>query len=118
MLALKWNDIDLAHKRIKITKSRDKTGRHPPKTPTSIRTIAVDDTLVAQLKPHQTWQKKQRMKHKIYFDSDYMLIIPNGREMGEYGVNKVINLILAKDKDKPPSHHTSWAAPHACNYAS
>lgn len=119
MLALKWDDIDLVHKRIKITKSRDKTGCHPPKTPTSIRTIAIDDTLIAQINQYQTWQKKQRLKHKpTLILTNYMLTIPNGREMGEYGVNKVINLILAKDKDKPPSHHTSWAAPHACNYAS
>lgn len=96
MPALKWGDIDLVHRQIKITKSREKTGCHPPKTPTSIRTIAIDDTLTAQLKQYQTWQKKQRMKHKIYFDSDYMLTIPNGREKGEYGINRVINSILAK----------------------
>ncbi|MCO7128236.1 site-specific integrase [Sporolactobacillus shoreicorticis] len=96
MLALTWDDIDLVHKRIKITKSRDKSGCHPPKTASSIRTIAIDDTLIDQLKQYQTWQKKERLKHKICFDSEYMLTIPNGREMGEYGVNKVINMILAK----------------------
>lgn len=96
LLALTWDDIDLVAKRIKITKSRDKSGCHAPKTPSSVRTIAIDDTLIAQLKQYQTWQKKQQMKHKIYFDSDYMLTIPNGREMGEYGVNKAVNEILAK----------------------
>ncbi|WP_236628095.1 tyrosine-type recombinase/integrase [Sporolactobacillus terrae] len=96
MLALTWDDIDLVHKRIKITKSRDKSSCHPPKTASSIRTIAIDDTLIDQLKQYQTWQKKERLKHKICFDSEYMLTIPNGREMGEYGVNKVINMILAK----------------------
>ncbi|WP_010630874.1 tyrosine-type recombinase/integrase [Sporolactobacillus vineae] len=96
MLALTWGDVDLIHKRIKITKSRDNTGCHPPKTASSIRTIAIDDTLIAQLKKYQTWQKKERLKHKFCFDSDYMFTIPNGREMGEYGVNKIVNLILAK----------------------
>lgn len=96
MLALTWDDVDLIHKEIRITKSRDHTGEHSPKTKNSVRTIAIDDTLIAVLKKYQTWQKEQRMKHKIYFDSDYMLTIPNGTEMGEYGVNKVIDMILAR----------------------
>lgn len=32
------------------------------------------------------------MKHKVYFDSDYMITLPNGSEIGEYGVNKVIDM--------------------------
>jgi integrase len=43
--------------------------------------FAIDDTLIAVLKN---------------FESTYMITIPNGTEMGEYGVNKVIDMILAK----------------------
>jgi integrase len=70
MLALTWDDVDLIHKCIKITKSRDHTDVHSPKTKNSVRTIAIDDTLIVVLKKYQTWQKEQHMKHKVYFDSD------------------------------------------------
>ncbi|WP_028975749.1 tyrosine-type recombinase/integrase [Sporolactobacillus terrae] len=96
MLALTWDDVDLDNQKIRITKSRDHTGEHLPKTKSSLRTIAIDDTLVAVLKKYQTWQKKNRLSRKHYFDSNYMVTIPNGTEMGEYGVNKVIDMILAK----------------------
>jgi integrase len=39
ILALTWNDIDLIHKEIRITKSRDHTGEHSSKTKNSVRTI-------------------------------------------------------------------------------
>jgi integrase len=106
MLALTWDDVDLVNKMISITKSRDHTGEHLPKTKKSIRTIAIDDILVSVLKKYQTWQKKNRLSHKQYFESKYMMTIPNGTEMGEYGVNKVIDMILAKtDLDKHLTPH-------------
>lgn len=95
MLALTWEDVDIQNKRISITKSRDHTGVHPPKTKNSVRTIAIDDVLVEILKKYQTWQKKNRLSHKHYFESEYLITIPNGTEMGEYGVNKVIDLIIS-----------------------
>lgn len=96
MLALTWEDVDLQKKKISITKSRDHTGVHSPKTKNSVRTLAIDDVLVDVLKKYQTWQKKNRLSHKQYFDSEYLITIPNGTEMGEYGVNKVIDLVMSK----------------------
>ncbi|WP_332238711.1 site-specific integrase [Sporolactobacillus sp. KGMB 08714] len=67
-----------------------------PKTKSSIRTIAIDDMLVAVLKMYKTWQKANKLSHKKYLDSKYMITLPNGSEMSEYGVNKVIDTLLAK----------------------
>ncbi|HWO96861.1 MAG TPA: site-specific integrase [Bacillus sp. (in: firmicutes)] len=63
LLALTWEDIDCKEKTISITKSRSDNGVKTPKTKSSIRTIGIDNTLVAELKNYRTWQKKNKMKY-------------------------------------------------------
>jgi integrase len=110
LLALTWDDIDLENKTISITKSRNENGLKAPKTKSSIRTIAIDNTTVSELKAYKTWQKKNKMKYgPDYVDSSFMLVCPNGAEMGTYGVNKTINTIL----DKTSLHHIS---PHGLRH--
>jgi integrase len=109
LLALTWEDIDLDKKSISITKSRN-DGIKPPKTKSSIRTIAIDNTLVAELKTYSIWQKKNKMKYgACYQESEFMMTSPNGHAMGNYGVNKVIDTIL----DKTYLHHIS---PHGLRH--
>ncbi|QOK28027.1 site-specific integrase [Cytobacillus oceanisediminis] len=97
MLALKWDDIDFKNSTISITKSRSENGVSKPKTKSSIRTIGIDNTLLAELKTYKTWQKKNKMKYgPNYRESEYLITSPNGREMGEFGVNKVIDSIVEK----------------------
>jgi integrase len=110
LLALTWEDIDLENKTISITKSRSDRGVKLPKTKSSIRTIAIDSTLVSELKNYHTWQKKNKLKYgPNYIESEYMLVSPNGAAMGTYGINKAINTILAKTN----LHHIS---PHGLRH--
>ncbi|MFE4708674.1 hypothetical protein [Peribacillus simplex] len=54
MLALKWTDLDLTKKTIRI-----------PKTKKSIRTIMIDDGLVALFKAHKREQMVLEMKQRL-----------------------------------------------------
>lgn len=97
LLALTWDDVDVESKTISITKSRNSFGIKPPKTKSSIRTISIDETTVAELKKYKTWQKKNQMKYgKRYNHNEFLVKCPNGVEMGLFGVNKTIDSILAK----------------------
>jgi integrase len=103
MLALKWEDIDFENKTISITKTRSDNGVKKPKTKSSNRTIGIDNTLIADLKQYQLWQKKNKMKHGAdYHKSEFLVRCPNGKEIGEYGVNKTIDSILKKAKTNLP----------------
>jgi len=112
MLALKWDDVDFENKTVSITKTRSDRGIKKPKTKSSIRTIGIDDTMIAELKQYQLWQKKNKVKYgPDYHSSEFLVIGPNGKEMGEYGVNKVIDSILKKTKIN--LHHIS---PHGLRH--
>lgn len=97
LLALTWDDVDLEKKTLSITKSRTNKTVKVPKTKSSIRTIGIDNTLVAELKKYQIWQKKNKLKYgQAYAESESLYTTPKGAEMGIYGVNKVIDSILKK----------------------
>lgn len=49
-LALTWDDIDLKKNIIHITKSRDKFGVGPTKTPAGVRDVAISESLSTRLK--------------------------------------------------------------------
>lgn len=80
MLALKWNDLDLTKKTIRITKTyynpnNKSTGYQllTPKTKKSIRTIMIDDGLVALFKAHKREQMELKMKQRlVYEDQDFI----------------------------------------------
>lgn len=97
LLALTWDDIDFEKKAIQISKSRGQYGVKPPKTKSSIRTITIDDTLIEELKTYKSWQKKNRLKYgPNYQESEYLITSPNGSEIGEFAVNKIIDHIVKK----------------------
>jgi integrase len=80
MLALKWTDLDLTKKTIRITKTyynpnNKSTGYQllTPKTKKSIRTIMIDDGLVALFKAHKREQMELKMKQRlVYEDQDFI----------------------------------------------
>jgi integrase len=81
-----------------------------PKTKSSNRTIGIDNTLIAALKNYNTWQKKNKMKNGPNSrNSEFLITSPNGKEMGVFGVNKVISSIL----EKTNLHHIS---PHGLRH--
>ncbi|MBT2254009.1 tyrosine-type recombinase/integrase [Priestia megaterium] len=110
MIALTWNDINFEHKTISITKTRDDFGERPPKTKKSIRTISIDDTLIADLKRYRTWQKEYRLKKgPNYKEKKYLLVGLYGEELTSSTVNKIITSIAKKSN----LHHIS---PHGLRH--
>lgn len=97
LIALDWSDIDFKKKTISITKSRNENRTKAPKTKSSIRTIKIGDVLIEELEKYRLWQKKNKMKFGAdYHTSNYVITTPRGKEIGPFGINKVIDTILAK----------------------
>jgi integrase len=109
-IALTWEDIDFENKTLRVTKSRGKNGLKAPKTKSSIRTIAIDNTLISELKNFRTWQKKNKMKYgPAYIDSNNLLTNADGSPLSEFGTNKIVDSILKKTN----LHHIS---PHGLRH--
>ena len=80
LCALKWRDIDMENQTISISKTYYNPTNNKkeyklltPKTPTSVRLIDVDDTVINELKFHKAFQNKAIMKHRdIYHDEGFI----------------------------------------------
>jgi len=80
LCALKWKDIDLANHTVNITKTYYNPTNNikeykllTPKTKTSKRKIAVDGTVIEELKKHKAKQNIVRMKNKdTYYEGDFV----------------------------------------------
>lgn len=80
-LALKWSDINLDEQSISITKTLHHENSvilnyrlDTPKTKTSVRTIAIHDKLIEELKRLRTKQKEFRFKHRNAADFDFVFV--------------------------------------------
>ncbi|MEP9409535.1 site-specific integrase [Peribacillus frigoritolerans] len=115
MLALKWTDLDLTKKTIRITKTyynpnNKSTGYQllTPKTKKSIRTIMIDDGLVALFKAHKREQMELKMKQRlVYEDQDFIF----AENIGHPRVMKQVVLRLQRlmkhlDVDKHITPHS------------
>ncbi|WP_458353621.1 site-specific integrase [Peribacillus frigoritolerans] len=112
MLALKWTDLNLTKKTIRITKTyynpnNKSTGYQllTPKTKKSIRTIMIDDGLVALFKAHKREQMELKMKQRlVYEDQDFVF----AENIGHPRVMKQVVLRLMKhlDVDKHITPHS------------
>lgn len=84
LLGLRWRDVDLERQRISIRQSlgQDGNGRptlQEPKTPASIRTIAITETDVAILRKHRRLQGEERLRlGSDYRDMDLVFSAPLG----------------------------------------
>jgi integrase len=80
LCSLKWRDIDMDEQTISISKTyynptnnRKEYKLLTPKTANAVRVIDVDDTVISELKKHQTFQKTIIMKHRdIYHEQDFV----------------------------------------------
>lgn len=81
--ALQWSDIDLENATISVSKTlvndNGKWVRGTTKTKTSVRTIAIGDTLLNDLKRWKKYQKEMQLKYgKAYLKSDYVCVREDG----------------------------------------
>ncbi|WP_338444364.1 site-specific integrase [Bacillus sp. FSL K6-1012] len=110
LIALYWSDVNLEKKTITVTKSKNEYGIKPPKTKASVRTIAIDNTLVNELTKYKDWQEKNKeMYGEKYNDSPFFITTPKGKDFGPYAINKVIDAVL----EKTDLHHIT---PHGLRH--
>lgn len=114
MIALKWSDLDFTKKTIRITKtyynpSNNKTSYEllTPKTKKSIRTIMIDDRLIALLKAHRREQMGLKMKQRLVYNDQNFIFAEN---TGQPRVMKQVALRLQRlmkrmDTDKHITAH-------------
>ncbi len=79
LCALKWKDIDLINKEIKIYKTyynpTNNTIKYtllPPKTKTAKRNISINDLLIKELKKHKSKQNKLKLKLDSWHKEDFV----------------------------------------------
>ncbi|MFC5364953.1 site-specific integrase [Peribacillus frigoritolerans] len=80
LCALKWRDIDFEGQTISISKTyynptnnRKEYKLLTPKTPTAVRIIDIDETVLNELSMHKLVQKQTMMKHRdIYHNKDFV----------------------------------------------
>jgi integrase len=102
-LALRWSDIDVAAKTVRVSRSlqRERTtgtssrGRHrgelvemPPKTPGSVRVLALPDSLRFVLAQHRTRQKKERLAAIVWADPDLIFTTSVGTPFDPQNIYK------------------------------
>lgn len=105
LLALTWDDIDFDNNLITINKNRNHLGTFPPKTKKSNRVISIDKTLAKELKKFYIWQKKNKLKSKVYRENNYVFVNENGFEYNEWKLNKILTEICKKAKLKKIGPH-------------
>lgn len=79
--ALKWTDIDLKKRTIRIDETLDFTAKDvselfgDPKTYRSARTIRISQTLINDLKYHANWQNQNKLNLKDIYRHDLNLVL-------------------------------------------
>ncbi|MBP1999714.1 integrase [Paenibacillus shirakamiensis] len=79
--ALKWNDIDLKNKTIKIDETLDFAAKDnselfgDPKTFRSARTIRISESLINNLKYHANWQNQNKLNLTDIYRHDLNLVL-------------------------------------------
>ncbi|WP_210471676.1 tyrosine-type recombinase/integrase [Sporosarcina sp. 6E9] len=114
MIALKWSDLDFSKKTIRITKtyynpSNKKTSYEllTPKTKKSVRTIKIDNRLIALFKAHRREQMELKMKQRLVYDDQNFIF---AESTGQPRVLKQVALRLQRlmkrmDTDKHITAH-------------
>jgi len=99
--ALKWSDIDFEEQTISITKTlynpaynAKKYQLLTPKTRSSIRTIDVDEYVIAELKKHRMRQNEIRMKYRdVYHDENFVFAKNYNKDFLGYPENSKMILL-------------------------
>lgn len=97
LLGLRWQDIDFDAGTLTITQTLQRligTGITfaPPKTPTSKRTVAVTDTVLAILRHHQRRQNRERtLLGAKWQESGLVFTARNGKPLDPYSLARVFD---------------------------
>lgn len=113
--ALQWSNIDLVNKTIKVEHTLINKGKGifelgSPKTQSSIREIAIGETLVNILKKQDLWQKENKLKYGVYYkNSNFVCTKENGEQVTTDSLkylSRVVNYELGIDFNFHSLRHT------------
>jgi integrase len=110
LLGLKWTDIDLENKQLKVERSvkqvyiiaadgtkEFKTIEQLPKSKTSIRSVPIPSTLIPILKEHRTMQKCEKLKAGTsYIDNNYVFSTDLGKVINARNLTRSYERLLKK----------------------
>lgn len=102
VLGLTWADVSFSDKTVSINKQLIEVRGQgiqlaPLKSPSSYRTISIDDTLIKALKKIKVQQSEDKLRHgRFYFDSNFITRKENGEP---YTPNSIKHLV-AEIKNK------------------
>lgn len=111
LIALTWSNVNITAKSITINQAIShlsvvdkKTGeriwstiKHPPKTPTSFRTIELPDTVFEELMLHKKRQNKEKAKlGELYTDNDLVFATESGNYIDTRNLTRSYERALAK----------------------
>lgn len=94
-LALTWNDINFKSNVIHITKSRNRYGVGPTKTPSSNRSVAIPKKLTELLAEYQFRQKKEALKDRSFSSDNFIFINFLGVPFSGVSVDRYFKDIIA-----------------------
>ena len=101
-LALRWSDVDLEEGIVRVSRSLQRvlgdpdpaTGKRKwvlvearPKTDASVAVLALPDLVVQALREHRQRQLQERMRSKVWADSDFVFTTPIGTPLDPQNVS-------------------------------
>lgn len=110
LLALKWSDIDLDNKELRVERSirqlniinadetkEYKTITQTPKSKSSIRTVPIPSSLIQVLKDHKTQQKLEKVKAgPSYEDNKYVFATELGKNIDARNLQRSYKRLLMR----------------------
>lgn len=128
LLALTWNDVDLAKGELTVNKAISATKElgvfvKSPKTESSVRTLAMPQSLVSLLKKYKAWQNEQKLKcgdlwDKGWEEHPWLFTQWNGKVMNYHTpfvwfrkFVKQYNKKVSNDKNIPENEKSSYLLP-------
>jgi integrase len=110
LLALKWSDIDLDNKELRVERSirqlniinadgtkEYKTIIQTPKSKSSIRTVPIPSSLIPVLKEHKTQQKLEKIKAgPSYIENDFVFTTELGKNINASNLRRSYTRLLKR----------------------
>ncbi len=120
LLGLKWSDIDLKNKELKVQRSikqvyiisgdetkEYKTIEQTPKSKNSIRSVPIPSTLIPILEKHAIEQKTEKLKAgSSYIESEYIFTTELGNTINARNLTRSYKRLLKKAKIKYKKFHS------------
>lgn len=102
ILGLRWSDINYDNKTIQVVQTVYKPLKHSPliqapKTAGSVRSIAISDNVVTELREHKRKQNEFRLRFgSQYHNHDLIAPRPDGKPMDPRGINEHFDEMIRK----------------------